>query len=88
MVNAEVSKLLATADLQAAVHAQCGETQVMTPGQFSALLKTEHDKWRGIVKASGATLEQGRRGRAVKQAAGRKSVGRKPHPCRQLRAVA
>jgi len=43
---------------------QGGETQVMTPGQFSALLKTDHAKWRSIAKASGATIEQGRRGRA------------------------
>ena len=56
-VNAEVNKLLALPDMQAAIQAQGGETQAMTPGQFSALLKTDYDKWRGIVKASGATLE-------------------------------
>ena len=56
-VNAEVNKLLALPDMQAAIQAQGGETQAMTAGQFSALLKTDYDKWRGIVKASGATLE-------------------------------
>jgi len=86
-VNAGVNKLLATTDLQAAIHLQGGEIQRMTPGRFSALLKTGHDKWRGSVKASDATIEQGRRSRAG-QAAGQKTAGRKPHPCRPLRAVA
>ena len=56
-VNAEINKLLATPDMVAAIQAQGGETQVMTSGQFSALLKTDYDMWRGIVKASGATIE-------------------------------
>lgn len=56
-VNAEVNKLLAMPDVQAAIQAQGGEAQAMTSGQFSALLKTDYDKWRGIVKASGATVE-------------------------------
>lgn len=56
-VNAEVNKLLAMPDMVAAIQAQGGETLVMTSGQFSALLKTDYDMWRGIVKASGATIE-------------------------------
>ncbi len=29
----------------------------MTPAQFGTLLKTDYDKWKGIVQASGATIE-------------------------------
>ncbi|MDB5869505.1 MAG: hypothetical protein JWP96_1837 [Polaromonas sp.] len=56
-VNAEVGKLLATADMKAAINAQGAETQSMTSGEFSALLKSDYQKWKGIVKASGATIE-------------------------------
>ncbi|MES2399580.1 MAG: tripartite tricarboxylate transporter substrate binding protein [Pseudomonadota bacterium] len=56
-MNAEVNKLLATADMKAAVHAQGAEVQNMTPEQFSSLLKTDYVKWKDIVKASGATIE-------------------------------
>lgn len=56
-MNAEVNKLLATADMKAAVHAQGAEVQNMTPDQFSTLLKTDYAKWKDIVKASGATIE-------------------------------
>ena len=56
-VNAEVNKLLATADMKAAIHAQGAELQNMTPEQFSTLLKTDYQKWKGIVQASGATIE-------------------------------
>lgn len=56
-VNAEVNKLLATPDMKAAIHAQGAELQSMTPEQFSALLKTDHQKWKAIVQASGATIE-------------------------------
>ncbi len=56
-VNAEVNKLLATPDMKAAIHAQGAETQIMTADQFSSLLKTDYEKWRGIVKTSGASIE-------------------------------
>jgi len=56
-VNAEVNKLLAMPDMKAAIHAQGAELQVMTPEQFSGLLKTDYQKWRSIVQASGATIE-------------------------------
>ena len=56
-MNAEVNKLLATADMKAAVHAQGAEVQNMTPEQFSTLLKTDYAKWKSIVQASGATIE-------------------------------
>ena len=56
-VNAEINKLLATPDMRAAIHAQGAEVQNMTPEQFSSLLKTDYQKWKGIVQASGATIE-------------------------------
>ena len=56
-LNAEVNKLLATPDMKDAIHAQGAEPQAMTPEQFGALLKADHQKWRGIVQGSGVTLE-------------------------------
>ncbi|MFZ4289155.1 Bug family tripartite tricarboxylate transporter substrate binding protein [Variovorax sp. HJSM1_2] len=56
-VNAEVNKLLATNEMKDAIHAQGAEPQSMTPEQFSSLLKTDYEKWKGIVQASGATVE-------------------------------
>jgi len=56
-VNAEVNKLLATPEMKAAIIVQGAEPQSMTPEQFSTLLKTDYQKWRGIVQASGATIE-------------------------------
>ena len=56
-VNAEVNKLLATPDMKAAIQAQGAEVQTLTPEQFSTLLKTDFAKWKGIVQASGATIE-------------------------------
>ncbi|HRO81874.1 Bug family tripartite tricarboxylate transporter substrate binding protein [Alicycliphilus denitrificans] len=56
-LNAEVNKLLATADVKAAINAQGAEPQAMTPEQFSTLLKTEYQQWKGIVEASGAKIE-------------------------------
>jgi len=56
-VNAEVNKLLATPEMKAAIIAQGAEPQSMTPEQFGTLLKTDYQKWRGIVQASGATIE-------------------------------
>lgn len=56
-VNAEVNKLLATADMKAAINAQGAEPEAMTPAQFGTLLKTEYTQWKGIVEASGAKIE-------------------------------
>lgn len=56
-VNAEVNKLLGMPEMKAAIHAQGAEVQNMTPEQFSALLKSDYLKWKGIVQASGATIE-------------------------------
>jgi tripartite-type tricarboxylate transporter receptor subunit TctC len=56
-LNTEVNKLLATPEMQAAIIGQGAEPQSMTPEQFDALLKTDYEKWKGIVQASGATIE-------------------------------
>lgn len=56
-VHAEVNKLLATPEMVAAIQAQGAEPQTMTAAQFATLLKTDHEKWKGIVQASGATIE-------------------------------
>ncbi|RZJ53896.1 MAG: tripartite tricarboxylate transporter substrate binding protein, partial [Acidovorax sp.] len=56
-VNAEVNKLLGTADMKAAIHAQGAEPEAMSPAQLGTLLKTEYVQWKGIVEASGAKIE-------------------------------
>ncbi|WP_440109262.1 Bug family tripartite tricarboxylate transporter substrate binding protein [Acidovorax sp. BL-A-41-H1] len=56
-VNAEINKLLATADMKAAIQAQGAEPEAMSPAQFSTLLKADYVKWKGIVEASGAKIE-------------------------------
>lgn len=56
-MNAEVNKLLARADVQAAIHEQGAEYQALSTDAFSTLLKTDVQKWKGIVQASGATIE-------------------------------
>ncbi|MFN7856489.1 MAG: Bug family tripartite tricarboxylate transporter substrate binding protein [Acidovorax sp.] len=56
-INAEVNKLLATADMKAAIQAQGAEPQAMTSTQFSDLLRADYVKWKGIVEASGAKIE-------------------------------
>ncbi len=56
-LNTEINKLLATPEMKAAIQAQGAEPQAMTPEQFSTQLKTDFQKWRGIVQASGVALE-------------------------------
>jgi tripartite-type tricarboxylate transporter receptor subunit TctC len=56
-LNTEVNKLLATPEMKAAIIAQGAEPQAMTPEQFETLLKADYEKWKGIVQASGATIE-------------------------------
>jgi len=56
-VHNEVDKLLAMPDMVAAVQAQGAEVQRMTADQFSALVKSDYQKWKGIVEASGAKIE-------------------------------
>ncbi|WCM91440.1 tripartite tricarboxylate transporter substrate binding protein [Acidovorax sp. NCPPB 2350] len=56
-VNAEINKLLATPEMRTAIQAQGAEPQSMSSAQFSALLKSDYAKWKGIVEASGAKIE-------------------------------
>ncbi len=56
-LNTEINKLLATADVKAAIHAQGAEPLAMTPEQLATLLKNEYVQWKGIVEASGAKIE-------------------------------
>jgi len=56
-LNTEVNRLLARDDVKAAIHGQGAEPLAMTPEQFSTLLKTEYQQWKGIVEASGAKIE-------------------------------
>jgi tripartite-type tricarboxylate transporter receptor subunit TctC len=56
-LNTEVNKLLATPEMKAAIHAQGAEPLALSPEQFSTLLKTEYQQWKGIVEASGAKIE-------------------------------
>ena len=56
-VHNEVNKLLAMPEMVAAIQAQGAETQLMSAEQFGALVKSDYQKWKGIVQASGATIE-------------------------------
>ncbi len=56
-VNREVNKLLATKEMQAAIHDQGAEPQAMSPEAFGTLVKADFLKWKDIVKTSGATIE-------------------------------
>ena len=56
-LNAEINKLLATADMKAAIQAQGAEPEAMSAAQFGTLMKNDYAKWKGIVEASGAKIE-------------------------------
>jgi tripartite-type tricarboxylate transporter receptor subunit TctC len=56
-LNTEVNKLLASAEVRDAIHAQGAEPEAMTPAKFANLLKTDYAKWKGIVEASGAKID-------------------------------
>lgn len=56
-INAEVNKLLAQPDVQAAIQAQGAEPEAMTPARFGTQIRTEYAKWKGIVEASGAKID-------------------------------
>ena len=56
-LNAEVNKLLANAEVRAAIKAQGAEPEAMTPEAFATLIKTDYAKWKGIVEASGVRID-------------------------------
>jgi len=53
-LNAETAKALQAPDLREKLNALGMEIQSSTPQEFSALLKSEIEKWSKVVKASGA----------------------------------
>ena len=55
-VNTEVNRLLATADMRAAVQAQGAEPQSMGAEEFATLLQTDYAQWKSIVQNSGAKI--------------------------------
>jgi len=57
ILNTEVNKLLATADIRAAIQAQGAEPEAMSAAQLGALLRTDYAQWKGIVQASGAKID-------------------------------
>ncbi|ABM56428.1 tripartite tricarboxylate transporter substrate binding protein [Verminephrobacter eiseniae] len=57
ILNTEVNKLLATADIRAAIQAQGAEPEAMSAAQLGALLRTDYARWKGIVQASGAKID-------------------------------
>ncbi|OVZ60644.1 LacI family transcriptional regulator [Pigmentiphaga sp. NML080357] len=56
-VNTAVNRLLAMPETREAIHAQGAEAQAMSAEQFAELLKTDYQKWKGIVQATGVTVE-------------------------------
>ncbi len=56
-LNAEINKLLATPEMQAAIQAQGAEARAMGPEEFSALIQKEYGEWKGIVANSGVRIE-------------------------------
>ncbi|HUD33916.1 MAG TPA: tripartite tricarboxylate transporter substrate binding protein [Variovorax sp.] len=57
VVNHKVNELLATADMKAAIQGQGAEALPMTSQQFQKVVVEDVRKWKGIVEASGATIE-------------------------------
>ena len=56
-LNAEVGKILATADFRDKVAAQGLDVLVSSPQQYAAMLKADHDKFARIVKTAGIQPE-------------------------------
>ncbi len=54
-LNAEVAKVLP--QLRDAINGQGGEIRPMSASAFGDLLKTDVEKWRGVIKAGNITLE-------------------------------
>jgi tripartite-type tricarboxylate transporter receptor subunit TctC len=52
-LNAELGKVMQSAEVRKQLLAQGVEARTSTPAEFGALLKTETEKWHGIVKSAG-----------------------------------
>ncbi|MFM9428898.1 tripartite-type tricarboxylate transporter receptor subunit TctC [Variovorax sp. GrIS 2.14] len=57
LINRRVNELLATPEMKAAVQGQGAEPLPMSSQQFSKVVNEDYAKWKGIVEASGATIE-------------------------------
>ena len=57
VVNHKVNELLATPDMKAAIQGQGAAARPMTSQQFQKVVAEDVRKWKGIVEASGATIE-------------------------------
>jgi tripartite-type tricarboxylate transporter receptor subunit TctC len=56
-LNAELNKALATATLRERFAAIGADPAPSTPEQFAALIRSENEKWRDVVKRSGAKVD-------------------------------
>jgi tripartite-type tricarboxylate transporter receptor subunit TctC len=56
-VSEELRKVLALADISAALVAQGVEPGGSAPGEFAEFLREEHAKWGKVIRASGIKLD-------------------------------
>jgi tripartite-type tricarboxylate transporter receptor subunit TctC len=56
-LNSEINKALASATLRERFAAIGAEPSPTTPGEFGALITRENEKWRDVVKRSGAKID-------------------------------
>ena len=56
-INADVVKFLASPDMAAKMSSEGGIPASSTPEQFGALIKSEMERWAGVIKATGAKPE-------------------------------
>jgi len=57
LLNAEINKILARAEVKEAWRKQGAETMSMQPDEFGAFVQSEIDKWANLIKANGIKPE-------------------------------
>lgn len=57
LLNTEINKILARADVKEAWQKQGAATMSMTPDEFGAFVQSETDKWANLIKANGIKPE-------------------------------
>jgi tripartite-type tricarboxylate transporter receptor subunit TctC len=57
LLNTEINKILARADVKDAWQKQGAATMSMTPDEFGAFVQSEIDKWANLIKANGIKPE-------------------------------
>ena len=57
LINRRVDELLTTPEMKAVLQGQGAEPLPMSSQQFSKMVNEDYVKWKGIVEASGATIE-------------------------------